>query len=238
MSWVYNPVTATSNLTVRKNGTLVGTRPGLNFIEGSQVSLTAADDAGNSEIDLTIASTAGASQAGAVPQGVFSTYHEGSLVLDFQSATGSAFNTTTSTFAANLGVFVQVNLTQAVTAYKMAWVNGATLSGNIDVGIYDEAWNRLVSSAPQTQAGTSTVQVVDITDTALVAGTYFLAFAVSSATATFRSTSVTQPVLRACGCAQQASLSSGTLPNPAVPATLASSTFIPMLAVVFQNATF
>lgn len=47
-------------MTVRKNtGADVGTRPRLNFIEGSNVTLTVADDAGSTEIDITIASSGG-----------------------------------------------------------------------------------------------------------------------------------------------------------------------------------
>lgn len=46
-------------LAVKKAGVLVGTRRGLNLIEGSNVTLTVADDAGNDEVDVTIASTGG-----------------------------------------------------------------------------------------------------------------------------------------------------------------------------------
>lgn len=45
-------------VTVRKNtGSNVGTRQRLNFIEGSNVTLTIADDSGSNEIDITIASS-------------------------------------------------------------------------------------------------------------------------------------------------------------------------------------
>ena len=48
--------------TVRKNsGANVGSQPRLNFIEGSNVTLTVTEDVPNSEIDVTIASTGGAS---------------------------------------------------------------------------------------------------------------------------------------------------------------------------------
>lgn len=48
-------------VTVRKNstGTAVGTRPRLNLIEGSNVTLTVADDSVNNEIDVTIAASGG-----------------------------------------------------------------------------------------------------------------------------------------------------------------------------------
>jgi hypothetical protein len=47
-------------VTVRKNtGADVGTRSRLNFIEGTNVTLTVADDAGSDEVDITIASSGG-----------------------------------------------------------------------------------------------------------------------------------------------------------------------------------
>lgn len=44
---------------VRKAGTPVGTRPALNLIEGSNVTLTVTDDAGIGEVDITIAASGG-----------------------------------------------------------------------------------------------------------------------------------------------------------------------------------
>lgn len=48
-----------SGVEVLEEGFSVGTRPTLNFHEGSNVTLTIADDAGNDEIDITIAATGG-----------------------------------------------------------------------------------------------------------------------------------------------------------------------------------
>jgi hypothetical protein len=46
-----------SNVAIRKGGTLIGTRPAVNFIEGSNVTLTVADDAGNNRVNVTVASS-------------------------------------------------------------------------------------------------------------------------------------------------------------------------------------
>ena len=55
--------TTASNINARigveKAGVLVGTRRNINFIEGSNVTLTVADDAGNEEVDVTIAASGG-----------------------------------------------------------------------------------------------------------------------------------------------------------------------------------
>jgi hypothetical protein len=44
---------------IEKAGNVIGTRRRLNFIEGSNVTLTIVDDSANDEIDITIASTGG-----------------------------------------------------------------------------------------------------------------------------------------------------------------------------------
>ena len=49
---------------VKKNGTAIGTRRAINFIEGANVTLTIADDAGNEEVDVTVASSGGGGGAG------------------------------------------------------------------------------------------------------------------------------------------------------------------------------
>ena len=54
------PSTADTNarIAVEKNGSSIGTRRTINFIEGSNVNLTIADDASGEEVDVTINSTA------------------------------------------------------------------------------------------------------------------------------------------------------------------------------------
>lgn len=55
-----NDNTSTQKVEVVKNsGAVVGTRKQLNFIEGSNVTLTIADDAGNDQVDITIAASGG-----------------------------------------------------------------------------------------------------------------------------------------------------------------------------------
>jgi hypothetical protein len=46
-------------VTVEKNGTAVGTRRNINFIEGTNITLTIADDSANDEVDVTIAASGG-----------------------------------------------------------------------------------------------------------------------------------------------------------------------------------
>jgi hypothetical protein len=53
--------TTTQKVEVAKAGTLTGTRKRLNLIEGSNVTITTADNSGSDRVDVTIAATAGSS---------------------------------------------------------------------------------------------------------------------------------------------------------------------------------
>lgn len=83
---------------------------------------------------------------------------------------------TTAWPSANLAIFVPVRIAVPCTAYKMAIGAGGTAAGNFDVGIYDQFGNRLVSSGA-TAKGANTEHILDITDTRLPAGTFYLALA-------------------------------------------------------------
>jgi hypothetical protein len=78
---------------------------------------------------------------------------------------------------ANLAVFVPFSVPEPVMITKMFWGNGTAVAGNLDAGIYDEAGTRLVSTGTTAQAGVSSVQVANVTDTVLARGVYYLAFA-------------------------------------------------------------
>ena len=51
-----------SDLIVDKNGVFVGQQSGINFIEGANITITAADNPGTDRIDVTIASTGGSGE--------------------------------------------------------------------------------------------------------------------------------------------------------------------------------
>lgn len=140
--------------------------------------------------------------------GGFSTAGEGSVLGDVLINTGNTFSGITGTWStASLAVFVPMVVGARTTIYQLAWINGATVAGNADVGIYDRNSNRLVSSGSTAQSGVSVAQVVDITDTVLEPGLYYLAMAMDDATATVcRPSAASQaPLLRASGCGHQTS---------------------------------
>lgn len=83
--------------TVKKNDTPVGTRQGINLIEGANITLTVADDGTNGEVDVTIASAAGGlsiSEEGGAATAVTSLDFVGSMTT--ASAVGAAGTVTTA----------------------------------------------------------------------------------------------------------------------------------------------
>lgn len=151
--------------------------------------------------------------------------------------THSNWTTATAWTTANRAIFLPFSLETTVTAYQMAVVNGATLGGNLDVGIYDVLGNRLVSKGSTAQTGTSVIQKLDITDTVLTPGVYFMAMATDSTTATYEGTGVVSGAgeqFRACGVQEQ--LSAFALPDPATFANPASTTTtIPSIAIALRS---
>ena len=137
--------------------------------------------------------------------------------------------------SANLAIFIPFTLPEASTALAMFSYNGATASGNLDVGLYKADGTKLVSMGSTAQSGTSRLQTLDITDTVLPAGELlYLAMAMDNATGTtFRLTgSANVGQLRACGVMQQAS--AFPLPSTATFATLTNN-YCPVVGVAFRS---
>lgn len=86
--------------------------------------------------------------------------------------------------AGNLAIYVPFTVWEPFTVTHLAWVNGAAVSGNVDMGIYDEAGTRLTSTGATAQSGTNAIQIVDITDITLGPGLYYMAMSLSSAVGT------------------------------------------------------
>jgi hypothetical protein len=134
--------------------------------------------------------------------------------------------------AVNLAIYIPFFLDQPKIAKQMFWENGG-VAGTTDVGIYDQYGNRLVSLGATTNAGT--VQVGNITDTALPPGTYYAAGLASTITTqTYLSAAVPQSNARFCGMQQQA-VGAATLPNPATFAAVTANAYLPMIGISFQG---
>lgn len=137
--------------------------------------------------------------------GPLSTAGEGSPVADALAHAGQTFFTAAAWGTANTATYIPIIVGATTTVYRLAWINGATVNGNADAGLYDRNGNRLVSVGGVAQTGASVPQVSDIADTVLTPGLYYMGMASDSATATFNhgGTTVSSPLLRACGATTQ-----------------------------------
>lgn len=80
-------ITRVPRIDVKKAGTLVGTRPAINLIEGSNVTLTVADDSAGNEVDVTIAASGGsATPSDFQPAIVTNKYYNSKLISGFNGA--------------------------------------------------------------------------------------------------------------------------------------------------------
>ena len=144
---------------------------------------------------------------------------------------GSAASTAYPT--ANQAIYVPFYLTERLTVTQLWWVNGASVSGNVDVGIYSEDGRRLISTGSTAQSGTNATQVVNITDTPLGPGLFYLALAMDNNTGTLvRGTAGSVDRLKATGCAQEAS--AFALPATATFATIASD-YVPLFGLTTRS---
>ena len=87
--------TTTQRIRVSKDGVITGTRQEVNFIEGSNVTITQADDAGNNRVNVTIAAAGGSSGGGF--RGVWdnsTAYNSGDIVTRNYSSFGALADNT------------------------------------------------------------------------------------------------------------------------------------------------
>ena len=128
---------------------------------------------------------------------------------------------------ANKAYYIPVSIYSPVTIVKMFVVNGATASGNIDVGIYDAGGARLVSIGTTAQSGTSAIQEFNITDTTLSPGLYYLACAMDNTTGTVEVWNPSIAIARSLGIVEQTT--AFALPATATFAALSGTFRVPFI---------
>lgn len=116
---------------IAKAGVDVGTRNRLNLIEGANVTLTVADDAGNDEVDVTIAASAGGSSTRSV-----------GITID---GAGSVITT-------GVKGFVRVPFTGTITKVSLLSTDASATAGSIVIDI----WKDTYANYPPTVADTIT----------------------------------------------------------------------------------
>ncbi len=132
---------------------------------------------------------------------------------------------------ANLAIFIPFAITNPITIVNLFAYNGTVASGNIDIGIYDVAGTKIVSTGSTAQAGTSALQVIAPTSTQLGAGVYYMAIAMDNTTGTLLRSNIagqTVSLLKTVGMAQMAT--AFPLPAAATFETV-SNAYIPLIGL-------
>lgn len=131
---------------------------------------------------------------------------------------------------ANKALFIPFYIHRPVTVRQVAWQNGTTVSGNVDVGVYDTSGSLLASLGSTAQTGTSSPQIGNIADTALTPGGYFMAMAVDNTTGLFfRCSSIPAQLMQAAGI--QEATTSFPLPSTATFANPAAA-YVPQVVLL------
>ena len=98
--------------------------------------------------------------------------------------TGNYGVTSTAWTLANVAIFQPTYLETDAWCRQLYVGNGATVSGNIDVGLYTMDGVKITSAGSTAQAGTSALQIFNVADIYLAAGWYYLAVALDNTTGT------------------------------------------------------
>lgn len=112
------------------------------------------------------------------------------------------------------------------TFYKAFWWNGSAAGGNSEVGIWDAAYNKIVTTGAVAGSGNSVPQVADLTDTTLPPGLYYAGMA-HSATTTNQITrwAATASQWQSLGCWRQSGITLGSLAATATPGDMTNVGF-------------
>lgn len=124
---------------------------------------------------------------------------------------------------ANRAFFMPIVVKTPCVAQRLSIINGAAVSGNFDIGIYNSSYLKIASTGSTAQATINVIQSVDIADVALTMGRYWLALVFDNTTAQVNGIALTgsNPVLRLFGGFQQDT--AFPLPSTPTPAVWAST---------------
>jgi hypothetical protein len=133
---------------------------------------------------------------------------------------GTVGITTNSSWPANnRAQYHPINIPSYFTVARFFVGNADNATGNMDVGLYNGAGTRLLSTGSTARSGTSVVQYIDVTNTTFPPGHYYLGLVLSSSSGTVLRTS--EAFVDAAGILQE-SLGSTTLPTTMTPTVVAT----------------
>jgi hypothetical protein len=142
----------------------------------------------------------------------------------------------TAWFAANCPAAYPFVVNEPKVIYQLGWMNGSAAGGNWDVGVYDTSWNRLISAGSTGGASNSTYQFVNVTDTPIKPGRYYLVGVHDVTTANHVNASVAQGLsIQNMTGAQDSATAALPLPDPLTNmVATATNTVVPILLISWR----
>lgn len=117
----------------------------------------------------------------------------------------NSFGSGTS-IGANVATMTPFVIAHPFLVRKVFWANGSTATtDNIDVGVYSDQFKLIVSGGGTLASGSNATQEVDVTDTLLQPGVYYLAFVQNGTTMTPILSNLSIAGYRGLGCARMTS---------------------------------
>jgi len=82
--------------------------------------------------------------------------------------------------AADRIIYCPIRIREDCTVKRVFWANGSSVSGNLNLGLYDSAGTKLWETGSTAQSGANQAQFVDIADQSVDAGLYYIALQCSA----------------------------------------------------------
>jgi len=140
----------------------------------------------------------------ATPKSLSSLNYE-AMVVNTMIIGSYTTNASTAWPSASRAMYIPVACPGPFTIRKFTCHNGGAVSGNVDLGIYTSEGQLIISTGGTAQSGTGTQQVIDVTDTLIPPGWYYLAMVIDNGTGTNQRVASSAFAKRFHGCRQQAS---------------------------------
>ncbi len=137
----------------------------------------------------------------------------------------SLFTASVAWSAANRALYVPLTIPHRFTVARFFSSNGSSVAGTMDIGLYSNAGAKLISTGPASQAGTSQIQYIDVTDQSFPPGRYYLALLASSTSTRLSITNYQNAQECRIAGALEEDVGASTLPSTMTPAAFANNLY-------------
>jgi hypothetical protein len=134
--------------------------------------------------------------------------------------------------SANLAIYVPVAIPTRCVVFALWFAGGSTGTGNVDMGLFDATGAAVISVGAVAKAASSNEQRIDVTDTVVGPGLYYIGISSNSGTDTFYRQSSPAPIQTARGLLTEAA--AYPLPSTATWAVLQTLDFQPVVGLLLN----